>query len=695
MLSQTAESLLSKAREIFGPALAENTSSSVPWAAGTLPRFLVDFLVGQYGSAAEELVLKHYPTVRNRQILRNQLVQEGEVVLLDFVDVTVDLDRGEPVARLAALEVNQCAIGPALLDNFPDLLQGGLWGKVTVNYDAEAAHRRAEGLLSVIISNFEPFQATVDIPKFAGLRREFSTAEWIELLLRSAGYNPPALFGPGEADRLRWFYLARLLPLVERNLNVIELGPKNTGKTFLLRNLSPRAFSLAGGRATPAGLFINLVTGAVGLVASRQVVIFDEIAYTSFTDELGTVSLLKDFMESGQFSRGRSAHSAETSLVFLGNLRVEGRQPSGSYNHLFEPLPTELQDTAFLDRMHAFIPGWELPKLTPAAINPGFGLSSDYFGEILLGLRDLPYGPHWRRITERYPLSDQMTRRDQTAVERVGRGLAKLVFPDGRVTEPEIREILDVAGELRQRVENQLEIMEPGEFYPHEVGFCLPKGKRVWALPGDFAARQAVGALDRRQNFAPASGEITSLTVFSVKGRVTGGGVSVIQAVAIDGGSGQVKLTGRHGPELEHSLHTAYSYLQKQALELGIDHIKNKNIAVHLVARHRGREGGAAGLAFILAVVSALLDRPLRPACAAVGLVSLHGDIGPVDGLPQMIMAAHRCGRRVLLIPRENERDLAAGAVPERILADMRIEGVATVREALVRAFVSPDEGVR
>ncbi|MDA8333907.1 MAG: BREX system Lon protease-like protein BrxL [Peptococcaceae bacterium] len=683
--------LREKARMVFGPALAEDAGLSAPWAGGTLPRFLVDFLSGQYGPAAEELVLHHYPTGRTRQIMRNRLLQDGELVLLDYVEVTVDLDRGEPVARLAALDVNQAAVMPGLLDTYPDLLQGGLWGKVTVHYDTEAARRRGDGLSPVVIGDFEALQATVDLPHFVAARREFSTVEWIELLLRSAGYDPGAVCGPGEGERLRWLYLARLLPLVERNLNLMELGPKNTGKTFLLRNLSPRAFSLAGGRATPANLFINLVTGAVGLVASRQVVIFDEIAYTSFTDELGTVSLLKDFMESGRFSRGRSAHSAETSLVFLGNLRVEGRQPAGGYAHLFEPLPRELQDTALLDRLHAYIPGWEFPKLTPAAINPGFGLSTDYFGEILLALRDLAYGTHWQEITERYPLRDGMTRRDQAAVERVGRAFTKLVFPDGRITEPETRQILEVAGELRQRVENQLEVMEPGEFYPHEVGFLPSKGRTVWALPGDFVARQAAGALDRRLNLGPAAGEVTALTMLADKGRVMGGGVQIIQAVAIDGGSGQIKLTGQHGSELEQALQTAYHYLQKQAPELGLDYIKSKNIAVHLVTQGYGR--GSPGLALVLAIVSALLDRPVRPACAAVGGVSLHGDIGPVEGLPQMVMAAHRRGRRFLLIPRENGRDLAAGAVPERILRELRIEAVATVREALEKAFASPGDG--
>lgn len=676
-------SLRERARSVFGPAFAEQTETFGAAYGAVLPRFLLDFLAGQYGPAAEDLIIDHFPTTRTRQVMRNRLLQEGELVLLDYVEVHVDLERGEPVARLAALEENRAGIRPGLLDAYPDLLQGGLWGRVTAVYDHEAARRRGEGPPPVLIDGFQPLQATVDLSRFVAARAEFSAAEWMELLLRSAGYRPV------EDRRQALLYLARLLPLVERNLNLLELGPKNTGKTFLLRNLSPRVFTLAGGRATPASLFVNLVTGAVGLVGSRQVVIFDEVAYTSFTDDLGTVALLKDFMESGQFSRGRLTHSSEASLVFLGNIRVEGRAPAGTYAHLFEPLPAELQDTAFLDRVHAFLPGWELPKLTPGDVDRGWGLSTDYFGEILLALRDLPYGHSWLSILERYPPRAGMTRRDHAAVEKVARGLCKLVFPDGRTTEPELRQILALAGELRQRVENQLEIMDPGEFIPREVGFVLP-GERV--VPADFAARGQVGSLDRRANQSPAPGEVTSLSVRSTKGRSGGGMVLIVQASAIEGGNGQIRLTGAHEPPLEQALHTAFHYLQKHLPELGVspDCLRNRNMVVHLVALGRGREGADTGLAFVLAMVSALLSRPLLPALAVTGGVSLHGDIRPVDGVARKLLAAYRHGRRLVLVPRENERDAATGAVPEHVLAGLAVVGVGTVREALERAFGFP-----
>src|SRR5262249_44946730 len=224
--------------------------------------------------------------------------------------------------------------------------------------------------------------------------------------------------------------LARLVPLVERNVNLVELGPRQTGKTFLLRNTSPRVFTISGGRTTPANLFVNLATKAIGILGTRKVVVFDEIAHTSFGDEDATISTLKDYMESGQFSRGTKSFAADASLVFTGNLDVEGDQPDPRYRHLFEPLPSELIDSAFLDRVHGYLPGWEIPKITTASLASEVGFVTDYFGEVLVRLREQDFQSHVRGVE----FSAGMTRRDQVAVERIASGLIKLIYPDGRIS---------------------------------------------------------------------------------------------------------------------------------------------------------------------------------------------------------------------------------------------------------------------
>ncbi|RIV22921.1 BREX system Lon protease-like protein BrxL [Alicyclobacillaceae bacterium I2511] len=688
-MSQPGGDVRDRVREAFEGVYVEQENCSADNFGSQLPRFLVDSLVGAYGSArAEKLIFKQFPSNRNRQLLRHQLMHVGQLDILDFLEVTINLEQGREVAHLVAFQVESAELNPELLVKYPNLLQGGLWGRVTLLYDRNAVQDMDnEPTSRVWIDNFVPHQATIDLPSWVARREQFSTNEWIELLLRSAGYHPERILGD-QPRRRRWLYLARLLPLVERNLNMVELGPKNTGKTYLLRNLSPHAFSLAGGLATAANLFVNLNTLRPGLVASRKVIIFDEVAHVRFSSDSGAVSLLKDFMESGQFSRGRAAHSADASLVFLGNLEVLGAQPSSRYAHLFEPFPPELRDAALLDRMHAFIPGWEMKKLSAADLEPDYSLATDYFGEILLSLRDLPYGPHWRQVLKSHPYQSEMTQRDQTAVERVARAFFKLVFPNGHVTEPEASEILAFAGELRQRVQRQLEQMEPGEFVPHAIGFSNLATNAV-ARPIDFAGRPGLDAIDNRLNSHPSVGEVTALTALSAGDRIVGGDVQVIQATVIDGGRGRVRLTGQHGSSMRHSLDAAHDYLLKNAVPLGIevDRVRAADLAVHLLWIQRGREGASAGLAFLLAMASALVNRPLRPALAVTGEVSLHGDVSAVGGVAQMLIAAHRHGRRVILLSDENLSEVTEKHLPKLVLADLKIIPVRTVRDALKLAF--------
>jgi len=682
-----AGELRQKAARVFAQVFVDHNTSAALRAARDLPRYLVDFLVGQYGlEGAERKVSQHLATNRTRQLLRSRLLQRRTLELLDFVDVRIDLNRGEAVARLMAFQVDGVYVDQDLLQDHPDLLQGGLWGKVCLLYVGGSEGESSR--LRMVMVHFEPYQALVDLRSFAAARRQFSTAEWVELLLRSAGYNPETLFAHGDGRRLRWLYLARLLPLVERNVNMIELGPKNTGKTFLLRNLSAQAFTMAGGYASPANLFYNLATRRGGLIASREVLVFDEVAYTRFTDDSGTIALLKDFMESGQFSRGHAAQSADTSLVFLGNLQVDQQLPSAQYAHLFEPLPVELQDAALVDRIHGFIPGWELPKLKPADLVPGFSLSTDYFGEILLALRHLRYEEHWQSLVSTYPHLKGMTRRDATAVDRLGRAFFKLVFPDGQFTEPEAVELLSIVGELRQRVEHQLEIMDPGEFFPHPIGFeSGDEEGREQAKPMDFLRRMAYDDLDRRVNESPDVGEVTALTVLTANGREYGGAVQMIQVSVIDGGSGQIRLTGQHGRDMSHSLRTGHDLLLRHATEIGygLERIRTVDLAVHLVSISQYREGASAGLAFVLAMVSALLDKPVRAALAVTGEVSLHGDITAVGGISHKLTAAGQHGRRIVLIPEGNRADMQSA--PKWVGERLEVVAVRDIRQALQIAF--------
>src|SRR5262249_39545075 len=273
----------------------------------------------------------------------------------------------------------------------------------------------------------------------------------------------------------------------------------------LLRNVSPRAFTISGGKTTPANLFVNLSTRAVGILGSRKVVIFDEIAHTSFGDEDATISTLKDYMESGQFSRGAKTFAADASLLFAGNLDVEGDQPDPRYRHLFEPLPAQLVDSAFLDRVQGYLPGWEVPKITPAALANGVGFVTDYFGEVLAKLREDDFQDRIRVME----FAAGMTRRDQVAVQRIASGLIKLLYPNGQLSDEELRELAGLACELRQRVHNQLTEIAPGEFKPRFIG-C--HGLTEHVAP-DLRVSRELLPRDDRLNRDAVVGAVTGLSV--------------------------------------------------------------------------------------------------------------------------------------------------------------------------------------
>jgi ATP-dependent Lon protease len=281
-------------------------------------------------------------------------------------------------------------------------------------------------------------------------------------MLQSAGYDP----GQFPSRRVKFLLLSRLVPLVEKNVNLLELGPRQTGKTFLLRNVSPRVFTISGGKATPANLFVNLSTGAIGILGNRKVVVFDEIAHTSFDSGDGTVSILKDFMESGHFSRGNKQFTSDASLFLAGNIDVEGEAPNHRYRHLFEPLPEALIDSAFQDRIHGFLPGWEVPKITPASISKGMGFVTDYFGEVLVKLRE----DSFTHLVHEMTFEKGMTRRDSVAVERIASGMIKLIQPDGNLDAATFEEIVLFACEYRQRIHDQLVKLAPGEFKSKKIG---------------------------------------------------------------------------------------------------------------------------------------------------------------------------------------------------------------------------------
>jgi ATP-dependent Lon protease len=453
-----------KAHEVLGDKVVVKALAQQAAFQG-LPRFVSEYLIAKYvkpESWRDDLAKMQgkirdlLPDQDHREMVKERLLSTGETTLIDNVEVRVNLRDGERWAMVPVLQDNRIRIASSLIEQSPGLLLGGLWGTLKLKYAPEV-----DAANPIEITSFTPFQiGPPNMSAYRESRGKFTSEEWLQLLMQSAGYNPAIITD----RRTRMLLLARLVPLVERNVNVIELGPRQTGKTFLLRNLSPRVFTISGGRTTPANLFVNLSTKANGILATRKAVVFDEIAHTLFAED-ETISTLKDYMESGQFSRGSLSFTADASLVFAGNLDVEGMLPHSRYKHLFEPLPKELIDSAFLDRIHGYLPGWEIPKISPESISKGVGFVTDYFGETLTRLREDSYVDRVRSFS----MKAGITNRDQTSIERFGSGLIKLFYPNGQLTDEELREVVVLACEMRQRVHNQLCKLAKGEFKAKQI----------------------------------------------------------------------------------------------------------------------------------------------------------------------------------------------------------------------------------
>ncbi len=434
------------------------------------PRYVMEYLVAKYVDAQnpisgqkkiDRILTEHYVESGAKELVKSKIKEGGEYTLLGQLQVRLDASRDHYWAEVPVLGDNFVRLSRKVLKEYGDaLLAGGAWGTMTIEYDPQ--YELKGKIYPFYIREFTPFQITrLSLEDYIEKRSQFNMEEWIDLLIQSIGFEPVNF-----TEREKMLMLLRLVPFVEGNYNVIELGPRETGKTYTYRNTSSRSFVISGGKATPATLFYNVASRKVGILGQKDVVFFDEIANTNFGDPEATISILKDYMQTGKFSRGPQELHASASIVLAGNIDtdLEMKKPADHYLHLFMTLPIELgEDSAFLDRIHAFLPGWEMPKIKPENYASGYGFVTDYLAEIFTRLRRKNY----QTIINAHVEFGSMTGRNQDAIKKTSAGLLKLIFPHKGPETIEIDELricFDLAVESRQRILDQLAISHPGEF---------------------------------------------------------------------------------------------------------------------------------------------------------------------------------------------------------------------------------------
>lgn len=458
-----------KVLRVFGDAIVDKRLARLE-VVSRLPRFIAEYLISRYYrsdpanwiSKLAKVVEEHYPDPRDRDRVLSKAKREGRITLIDEYKVVVDLKKNMYFLHIPNLQIYDALVDEVIVSLYERILSG-LWGIGVLEYRpefAEAIMARGHDKPSftpLILVEFEPFQVyNIDVRAFIEGRKAFTTWEWIDLLIKSIGLNP-SMYG----ERQKLLLLARLIPLIENNVNIMELGPRATGKTYLYRNISYYTRIYAGGTVSAARLFYDARLKMLGDIGTRDAVIFDEIARIKFTNPDEVVAKLKDYMVDGFFERGqlKRAHS-DCSLVFVGNIELSSEGVLGS---IVDYLPTFMMDTAFLDRIHGLLPGWELPKILRSDIHlaQGYGLAADYFSEVLHRMRTYSFEA---LVEQHVELIGNYTIRDEKAVRKLLSGMMKIIFPHGEFDNRELKKIVDIVVELRQNVVNVLSELAPHEF---------------------------------------------------------------------------------------------------------------------------------------------------------------------------------------------------------------------------------------
>lgn len=649
------------------------------------PRYVVEYLIDNYCTEENFRDDLHQVVRRLRENfvhgaeaekIRHTIRETRNHAIIASLEVRLQETEDKYWGAIGAINESFVNVSEGLVRQYPMLLSGGMWGTITLTYDETEVHNKKIRPFKVV--EFTPFQiAVIDLAEFVEKRREFDESEWLDILVNSVGLNPCLM-----SRREKLLYLLRLVPLVEANFNCIELAPRETGKTYLYRNISYYSHVLSGGKATPAGLFINNATGKVGIVGSRDAVVFDEIANTDFTDPKALVSIMQGYMQDAKFSRGKKEILAFASIVLVGNLDVQNKLPHEKYYHLFEPLPDFLQVEAFIDRIHCYTPGWEIPKIKPDAMSQDYGFITDYFAEIMHEMRRLDVVG---RLKDRYRLADLsaagtgVTGRDVRGIEKTLSGLLRLMYPHGEVNDEQLGELLSLAIEGRQRVRNQLHLMAPGEYGPIVLAAKLTQSGQTISPKLADANREQHVTLPRQ----PTVGEVIGLAVIG-----DDRGCILNFEVQANKGTGRIISLGSMQKVMKESVAAAAQFIRANAksLNLPADWQENQDVAVLATMMGVPKEGPSAGITIVTGIVSALKNLPVRNDLAMTGEITIMGKVLGIGGVLPKLQAAVDAGCKEVILPKENERDVQV--VPDYIRDKIKIRYASTIEDVLVAALV-------
>ncbi len=620
-----------------------------------VPTYVVEFMLGRYCASTDPAEIEEGlalvqsqlgdRTVRagEEELFKARAREKGSVRLIELVTARLDAKTDSYLATLPSLRLTDVRIGDELVRKHERMLTGGFYAELELGYDASIAQEKGGRPFEVLSIREIQLSNLSILDDIVRGRARFTVEEWKALLLRSVGLEPEAL-----TPRARDMMLLRMVPFVERNYNMVELGPRGTGKSHLFQQVSPYAHLISGGKATVARMFVNMANGQRGLVCQYDVVCFDEVSGVSF-DQKDGVNIMKGYMESGEFSRGRESIRADGGIVLVGNFEVDVAHQQ-RVGHLFGPLPPEMRDdTAFMDRIHAYLPGWDLPKVSRDLFTEHFGLVSDVLAEFFSRLRSQS---RVSALQDRVRFGGALSGRDQNAVNKTVSGLLKLMHPDpaDRPTDETLEWAVRLALEVRRRVKEQQKRIGSAEFRNTQFSYTL-------GLDGveTFVATQEVGGDDGIGTDPLPPGQVWSLGL----GAEEGPGLYRIE-VTEQSGSGVRILNQPTPPAFRESVNVASQNLVARARDLvGERNPREREFTVQLRALDAARSGSHTSVAVLTALASAMLGRSIRGGTIIAGHLTLGGSLEPIHNATDLVERAFERGAEAILLPVSCRRALA------------------------------------
>jgi ATP-dependent Lon protease len=697
ILADKREVIKNKLRQNFDGKIVRKDLTKMIKEGANVPVYVLEYLLGQYCNSDDQDIIDegvenvkkilsdNFVRPDESQKILSKLRKKGSHTIIDMVTVRLDIKKDCFFAEFSNLGIGNVPISDDYPEKYDRLLCGGIWCIVQLEYETEgdssfgivdsdgdvikSKQKKQKDISPISIIKLTPIQMpSIDINDLKEGRKAFTKDEWIDVMLRSIGMEPDEL-----TYREKWLLITRMIPLVENNFNLCELGPRSTGKSHLYKEISPNSILVSGGQTTVANLFYNMGSKTVGLVGMWDCVAFDEVAGIKFKDKDG-VQIMKDYMASGSFARGKEEKAASASMVFVGNINqsVDVLLKTSS---LFDPFPPEMgTDTAFLDRMHCYLPGWEIPKFRPEHFTNDYGFISDYLAEFIRELRKEQYGD---ALDKYYTLGKNLNQRDTIAVRRMIDGYLKLIYPNGEFTKEELEEVVQLALEMRRRVKEQLKKLGGMEFYDVNFSYIDRETfeEHYVSVPEQGGGRLIPeGMCNPGQIYTVSQGKSGMLGVFRLESQMLPG-------------NGKFDRTGLGSDrDAKEATNTAYNFLKANSNRIsGSISTTSKDYVIGYQDLQGIGMTSKLALPTLIALCSIALGKPTLSSLVVLGEISISGTLIKADELANALQVCLDSGAKKVLIPAISMMDFAS--VPADLMSAFQLIPYQSAEDAVFKAL--------